>query len=290
MAQSNLGKTYVQPRGMQNALLALVWVAAFAAGILLFVAFVLSWDNAALAFRGSLATLAPLVTAALVCAVVALVAGMKARAAGRLEALRQRAARGEAPRSLLAADQPQPLPAEGATPLMIVLRLRRWARIGMGLYIAFLAVGAVVLPIFDFSKGHYLEAVSDAGMCVLVAWVSSGFMGRRHIQASESGLAREKLGITATTPWANARLFAIVHCDRHGRPDTFELATPSGVMRWRWLRPDGRFWRAYNPELPWPDYDQRMRTLLSLIAAKTGLPLYDLSGGERLARAVQLAH
>jgi hypothetical protein len=282
MAQSNVVKTYVKPRATQNALLALAWLTGFAAGCLLFAALAVAWDNAALAFRENLATLASLIGVAVVCAAVALVAGMKTRAAGRLDALRQRAALGDVPRSLLAADQPQPLVDGATTPVTIPMRRRRWVRIGMGLYVAFLAVGGVAMAVFDFSKGRSLEAVYDAGLCALWAWVASSFVGRWHIHASELGLGREVLGLTAVMPWNDARLFAIVRRDRRGRPDTFELATLSSILRWRWVRPDARFWRVNDPELAWPEYEQRMRALHSLIAAKTGLPLYDLSGGGRM--------
>lgn len=77
--------------------------------------------------------------------------------------------------------------------------------------------------------------------------------------------------------WREARLFAI----RSGLPGTpatrYELSSPSTVVTFGRARPT-RWWALYHPVLPWEEYEAQMDALLDFIAAKTGLPLYDVRG------------
>jgi hypothetical protein len=86
--------------------------------------------------------------------------------------------------------------------------------------------------------------------------------------------------------WHEARLFAI----RGGLPGTpatrYELSNPSTVVTFGRARPR-RWWALYHPVLPWEHYEAQMEALLDLIAAKTGLPLYDVRGGPAAEPSLQ---
>ena len=87
---------------------------------------------------------------------------------------------------------------------------------------------------------------------------------------------------TSRIRWRNARLFATCPCNlwekRAYAPTIYELAGPNTVVRWERLRRKMPFTFAWlcKPSIPFDEYDQQMDALLSVIAAKTGLPLYDL--------------
>lgn len=83
--------------------------------------------------------------------------------------------------------------------------------------------------------------------------------------------------------WKEARLFALGgYPGRRSRQDLpalyYELSSEQELLRWATLR------RGYprvifvsEPENAMPEeYDRKMQVLLPVIAAKTGLPLYDL--------------
>lgn len=78
--------------------------------------------------------------------------------------------------------------------------------------------------------------------------------------------------------WQEARLFAI-RSGPLGTPATrYELSSPTSVVTFGRAR-STRWWRLYRPVLAWENYAFQMDALLDLIAAKTGLPLYDVRQG-----------
>jgi hypothetical protein len=81
------------------------------------------------------------------------------------------------------------------------------------------------------------------------------------------------------------RLFAIRGRGKQGTPATrYELATERWAVEWRRLR-HVRWYSFEQPEFPFDEYDRQMEALLSLLAAKTGLPLYDLRDSRRQTQA-----
>jgi hypothetical protein len=88
--------------------------------------------------------------------------------------------------------------------------------------------------------------------------------------------------------WREARLFAI-RSARPGAPATrYELASPNKVVTFGRAR-RARWWALYRPIIPWAEYDAQMDALLDVIAARTGLPLYDVRSGPGQQPAQQLA-
>lgn len=107
-------------------------------------------------------------------------------------------------------------------------------------------------------------------------------LGWRSIKVTEQGLKVQESGWLSigcnlrTIEWSEARLFAIYPTrKRTDFPIWYELSGETTIARWRSMRP-GAFSRFSKTPVPFEEYDRQMEALLSLIAAKTGLPLYDL--------------
>lgn len=81
-------------------------------------------------------------------------------------------------------------------------------------------------------------------------------------------------------PWRDARLFArnapagIVQINNRPLLSMLQIASENEVVQWHWVHSS----KFYKPSfgLSQAEYNQQMQGLLSLVTARTGLPLYDL--------------
>jgi hypothetical protein len=102
-------------------------------------------------------------------------------------------------------------------------------------------------------------------------------LGRPRITVTEGGLI-SKHGTKVIMPWYEARLFAMYETfgkQKSGSSITYELSSARDIVRWTWvlrrtLSP------GLEPVIPQDEYNRQMQALLSLVVARTGLPLYDL--------------
>ncbi len=192
----------------------------------------------------------------------------------RLERRRQKAARGIGADIFLATEQPPPRTAPLSLPLTISIR----AKGGLKL-IAWLSVAVFVIAV---SGGEAVDhGVWDFRFfLVLLAAVGSGSVfvqllaGERRIEVTDDQVTIRVASIEQTVPWEEARLFAITH-GRHATL-SYELSSSEACVPWIWVRPSTFSARLYEPTIPQYEYDRQMEGLLALVAAKTGLPLYDL--------------
>ena len=220
------------------------------------------------------------------CAVAGGLCSIEAIRWRRMHTLRQRAV-SEGMHAGVPFARPQPLPLAEALPLPITITLQpqRFRVVAftvlVGLvYILFMSAtsGSVFdlhsyRPIILFlglfygvvvSWRLYLSQqiiVSPDGLLVchpiLDWWVTNWQVGERFLS------------------WSDARLFAI-RSSQPGTPATrYELSSPTRVVAFGRAR-RSRWWALYRPVIPWEDYDFQMDALLDVIAAKTGLPLYDV--------------
>jgi hypothetical protein len=94
---------------------------------------------------------------------------------------------------------------------------------------------------------------------------------------TEGGLI-SNAGIKVIMPWYEARLFAMYGtfgAQKSGAAITYELSSARDIVRWTWfLRKT--YWVDIEPMMSHDEYNRQMQALLSLVTAKTGLPLYDL--------------
>jgi hypothetical protein len=219
----------------------------------------------------------------------------------RLEQRRQAAARGD--HNLLAIEQP--LPDATSLPLPITLGRNHKGKI----YIRILTVNLllllilsiplyIVLPhLFPLPPGSSLSQQAFAMIILgsfvfLVLLVFGLLLGilyakeREQLTVTEYGLMKIGLwGKVQSVSWQETRLFAISGTNglkKTGRlatriPSQYDLSSASDIIRWGPL-PDTNIQAFVSGETASPllaqgNYSQ---ALLSLIAAKTGLPLYDL--------------
>lgn len=229
----------------------------------------------------------------------------------RLEQRRQAAARGDP--NLLAADQPhpdahalsiptvvgQPSPVAqtsstpGALPLPTTIRQRfnRIVVLFFGAAVLLSAVSAVVATLI-LSAAHH-QSLSLPAIIIIAAIILFLYVVlfgiilaviyarvRQQLTVTETGLIMPGFGQVHSVSWREARLFAIdgvPGAKRYPHPALFELSSANDVVRWSWLRhSNSKLIYFARPMLPQEEYDRQMRALLSLIAARTGLPLYDL--------------
>jgi|GEM_PF-5378876 hypothetical protein len=122
------------------------------------------------------------------------------------------------------------------------------------------------------------------GFCGFHFWILVSHK-YRHILVTEEGMIQQT-GLVGLPPtyhfisWKNARLLAI--CDASGIKKNahmlfFEMADAHTTIHWRWIRFHNKHTLPFAPPAILPEeYDRQMQALLSLIVARTGLPLYDL--------------
>ncbi len=219
----------------------------------------------------------------------------------RLEQRRQAAARGD--QNLLAPEQP--LQDATALPLPITLRRRHSGKMYLRLLtvmlllvlILFILFYIVLSFLFPLLPGSQLSPqtfvliilVSFAFVILLVFGLSFGMLyaqEREQLTVTEHGLM--KFGLWSkiqSVSWQEARLFAISGTNglkKTGRlaariPSQYELSSANDIIRWGPL-PDTNIQAFVSGETasPLPAQGNYRQALHSLIAARTGLPLYDL--------------
>jgi hypothetical protein len=91
----------------------------------------------------------------------------------------------------------------------------------------------------------------------------------------EFGLSSTYQGVTSTINWSDARLFAVLNQEKPSSMRFYELSNEQTVVRWVNMPERAVFQRKENKANA--EYRRKVLALLSLVAAKTELPLYDLS-------------
>ena len=210
----------------------------------------------------------------------------------RLEQRRQAAARGD--QSLLAVGQP--MADANALPLPTTIVQRpNWAvllaipGIIMILTIVFVLVIINLLPPMLPSHRHVpafvpiiIAAVTIFIMLLisLLLLVVMYYRVRQQITVTQDGILMFGFRKIHAIRWDEAQLFAIIGlygAKKYNSPFFFELSNANEVIRWNWIRKNTRKLIFFaRPTVSQADYDRQMQALNSLIAAKTGLPLYDL--------------
>jgi hypothetical protein len=213
----------------------------------------------------------------------------------RLEQKRQAAARGE--QSLLAAEQPAPHANALQLPVTIEQRPNWFVLILIpGILLVTMAIFTIILLAFPQllytpTPTHRPVPQIAVPLIVITTLVATlllcGLMFaimyskvRQQITVTEHGLLKLGLRKARTITWNEARLFAmgsIFGAKKYPYPLLYELSSANEIIRWTWMRPNT--WRVMffaKPTVSQEEYNRQMQALLSLIAAKTGLPLYDL--------------
>lgn len=110
---------------------------------------------------------------------------------------------------------------------------------------------------------------------LIVIWSATFLKGR--VTATDDALIFAAGNRAVSIRWNDARLFAISGRRERGAR-WYELSCPGGytgkVIRWERHSRSSRL-APVRPALPFDDYERQMDALLGVIAARTGLPLYD---------------
>jgi MFS family permease len=194
---------------------------------------------------------------------------------------------------LLADEQPEPRAA--ALPVSTAIKIRQLVerRLYIGFlfffvwYIAALSFFACITLFATFSLWPWalLIAVLIGGLFALGMF----FLLRIHhsMEITEDGIRVRSTpgGFTTLIFWHEMRLFACYPEPGARNGDgamVYELSSGSQVVYWTWMRKKNLLNTIMGPSMPLEEHHLQMQALCSLISAKTGLPLYDLSKGTAL--------
>lgn len=188
----------------------------------------------------------------------------------RTERLRQLAAQGDVQEVTLAPEQPFPDVDALNLPATIRWRLHPSFAMIWCLFVAFggpVFIGGMVSSTAGFSS-HY-----GGSLLIILACMTSFFAGihmcffflmRRRVKVTAEGLILHQFGIQHVMRWEDIKLFACVGNER------FEISSKNKIFKWHDQRsPVSNY--LFNELLATPE---QMDAFLSLIAAKTGLKLY----------------
>ncbi len=219
----------------------------------------------------------------------------------RFEQRRFRAAQGDL--SLLAEEQPALDEAALSLPLTIQSRTSSpenffLAMIGMVVitiiivgFIGFLAGSTSIFSptnVLSFVLGGLAILVLILVMTVAMVFLALVLSRTdQRIELTEQGMTIRQGGRAHSVAWDEARLFAIEGIgglNRPWLPRVYQLASAKDMLKWTYQRRrsperNGLLYRpilAIKPTTSYEEYERQMAALLSLVAAKTGLALYDL--------------
>ncbi|HXR65761.1 MAG TPA: hypothetical protein VN729_07555 [Ktedonobacteraceae bacterium] len=206
-----------------------------------------------------------------------------------LEAKRQAAVRED--ERLLAFEQPAANAEALQVPVTIVSRFSRTMLLVFGLPLTLLAViagngffllGDLSRESFSFaSLWPWLLAITIAIMGIMALQFVVLWRQRTTVIVCQDCIQTRRPNghMDLLLYWRDARLFA---CYRQpyrwskGWVITYELASSYQVVRWKWVQKNDPLRIDQQPILSYEEHQAQMRALCSLVAAKTGLPLYDL--------------
>ena len=207
----------------------------------------------------------------------------------RVDQKRERALQGD--RSLLAGEQP--LPDQHILPIPTTIKLdqSRRAVIFLGLALVLvLFIPFVIGIVAGTGQSHHSTAtnalllivfiiLSGFGVALLVAFVLIFFLLRNQLNftivVDEQGLSSIYQGVTSSITWSEARLFAVLNPEKPSTMRFYELSNEHTVVRWVNMPAHALFQR--KERMMYVEYRRKVQALLSVIVARTGLPLYDLS-------------
>lgn len=197
----------------------------------------------------------------------------------KLDMLRQLAVSGEEQaRALLATEQPRPDDTALALPCKIKLRPKWTPPILCFLGVAIITFTPLTILLLNTPPAPFLLYVAVYGFFLLIPTLVASLLPMlawQTITVTDEGLriqAEQPLKIT----WKDARLFAIYPANKPSQPPIrYELSGSNSIVRWKRIARGASSLVTKIPD-PFDEYDRQMDALLSVIAAKTGLPLYDL--------------
>jgi hypothetical protein len=177
---------------------------------------------------------------------------------------------------------PQPYPDPEALPLPFVISLRpgRLAFLLTPIITWIGVVGALYLGFWPYVWPNEGPVIHTLALTLALMLASSAvilFSMYRWVEVDEEGLKVRNLLWSKRVLWREARLFA-ADASLKAEDDLkrYELSSATTILRWPWNR-NSSSWT--QPSCSFAEYEWQMRALHCVIAARTGLPLYDLRDG-----------
>ncbi len=216
----------------------------------------------------------------------ALAANAIRRLTKRTEERRQRALSGD--QSLLASHQPVPDENALSLPTTMTMKLSmrfQYAIIGFMLliYVFVLVIVFAVMGVGFPSKPLFWIIVGVMLLFMVVVLLASIGLNKllwnrllkQEIIVQGPGITTHYYGKSTTVLWNDIQCFD-VWGGKTKRFLSFEIIGKDGVVRW--IVPKARFRAIYpfRPTIPYDEYCKKIEALEQVVAAKTGLPLYDL--------------
>ncbi len=191
-------------------------------------------------------------------------------------------------RTLLAAEQPMPHATSMALPITIKLRYSKEFWLLMtGTTLLMVLLFAAILTLFNnapslFTSNRLLFFLVSFSILAIIfvnlVVVIFAIVSRQQIEVTERGLTTRYGGKVSSMTWNEARLFAMYDTfsvQKSGAAITYELSSAGAIARWTWVRRKTYF-VGLEPTVSIDEHYGQMQALAELVAAKTGLPLYDL--------------
>jgi hypothetical protein len=191
----------------------------------------------------------------------------------RLEQRRQAAALGDEVQTFPKVESPASV-ARPSLPATISIRVNRKTKLTVWGCFGLLVITLAGWQVSDHRHQDYRFDVGLVLMLATFGFFAAAITEDQRIVASEAGLTVRAMGIKNSIPWDETCLFATFR-GKHAAWQ-YELSGADAIASWVWVRPGTFSARLYEPTIPQYEYDLQMEALLALIAAKTGLPLYDL--------------
>ena len=209
----------------------------------------------------------------------------------RIQQRRQEAAFGD--QMLLATEQPAPDATALSLPMTIKQGMRkRFVLFGVVemLVVVVLVGGYLVYPSMrnHFSSGLLIVIGLSLAIFLIMMGVAFAMISRQlsqQLYLTEDGLTSRYMGTVSSIRWGEATLFATYAYAAFGAQksrvaSTYELSGANSMVKWTWYKYKGKnSFMSIGPTIPIDEYNRQMQALLSLVVARTGLPLYDLRKG-----------
>jgi len=195
---------------------------------------------------------------------------------------RRRLAAAEGDHTLLAEEQPTPDTTALALPVAFKMNTSTTQIAFMSALLELVIVLFGVYGWFIIDSIPFWLFLTGGTVLVLILVLLIFFTNKQVLEVTEVGLrlrAPPVLGFRDMVRWNEAHLFAVYNAPAVPRSEavlTYELSSASSIVRWtRILRPNS-FGLHMDPCMPLAEHSQAMKALCQLVAAQTGLPLYDL--------------
>jgi hypothetical protein len=181
---------------------------------------------------------------------------------------------------------PQPVSFMTSSALPIKMRMKlNWLRLALLCAYALAISGPFIFHSLFGTRNAVVDDLLGWSDLVLVLGLPLALASRPRFNVSprmivtstDEYLLVTRSNLNYTVQWSEARLFSVIG-QREERPMVLRYALEgNGVTAewWMYTRPP-RWFDVARLGMPYEEYDRRMREILSVVSAKTGLPLLEL--------------